>query len=325
MNLKQLTYFLKIVESRSMTRAAKILHIAQPALSQQVAQLEQEFGTRLLARSVHGVSPTDAGMLLYRHAKSIMRQVEVTETVLRQSASNPTGKVALALPSSTARLVAIPLLRETRVRYPGISLELMESPTADLAALVLQGRVDLAITIGNAPSKGLVASPILVEELYIITHPDAAFPENVLSVDELRALKFVLPGAPNTIRSTIERVFDEADASLDVIAELSATSLLVAATLNGLGATVLPWSAVHDEAARKQIRLSRLNAPTLNRQLSLCHAEFLTLSPACELIAALLLEQMHELVASGDWHGAQWTGGDSGKLLGVGDEADAAR
>jgi LysR family nitrogen assimilation transcriptional regulator len=324
MNLKQLTYFLKIVESRSMTRAANILHIAQPALSQQVAQLEQEFGTRLLSRSVHGVSPTDTGMLLYRHAKSIMRQVEVTETVLRQSASNPTGKVALALPSSTARLVAIPLLRETRARYPGISLELMESPTADLAELVLHGRVDLAITIGNTPSKGLVALPMLVEELYIITHPDAAFPENVLSVDDLRPLKFVLPGPPNTIRSTIERVFAEADASLEVIAELSATSLLVAATLNGLGATVLPWSAVHDEAARKEIRLSGLKSPKINRQLSLCHAEFLALSPACELIAALLFEQMHALVASGVWRGAQWIGAERVDAQRSGEEADAA-
>jgi len=239
--------------------------------------------------------------------KGILRQVEATQTVLRQSAANPTGKVALALPSSTARLIAIPLLRETLARYPGISLELIEAPTADLPALVIQGRVDLAVTIGNG-TKGLVARPFLREELYIATHPDIALPEVDLSIADIRELKFVLPGLPNTIRSTAERLFSEFDAQLIVVAELSATSLQVASVIHGLAASILPWSAVHDEAAHGQIRLSRLKDSAMDRQLSLCTAEFLPLSPIGELVADLLLSQIFTLVTSNRWQGAQWLG-----------------
>ncbi|MBT0717231.1 LysR family transcriptional regulator [Rosenbergiella epipactidis] len=76
MNLRRLKYFVKIVDTGSLTRASEVLHIAQPALSQQLATLEGEFNQQLLIRTKRGVIPTDAGQVLYHHAKSILKQYE---------------------------------------------------------------------------------------------------------------------------------------------------------------------------------------------------------------------------------------------------------
>ncbi|ACT06371.1 HTH-type transcriptional regulator CatM [Dickeya dianthicola] len=76
MNLRRLKYFVKIVDIGSLTQAAEMLHIAQPALSQQVATLESEMEKQLLVRSRRGVTPTEAGKILYSHAQTILNQCE---------------------------------------------------------------------------------------------------------------------------------------------------------------------------------------------------------------------------------------------------------
>jgi len=76
MNFRRLKYFVKIVDIGSLTQAAEVLHIAQPALSQQVATLEGELNQQLLIRTKRGVTPTGAGKILYTHARAILRQCE---------------------------------------------------------------------------------------------------------------------------------------------------------------------------------------------------------------------------------------------------------
>ena len=83
MNLRRLKYFVKIVDIGSLTQASEILHIAQPALSQQLATLEGEFQQQLLVRTKRGVTPTEAGKVLYRHAQIILRQFEQARSDVR--------------------------------------------------------------------------------------------------------------------------------------------------------------------------------------------------------------------------------------------------
>jgi LysR family nitrogen assimilation transcriptional regulator len=86
MNLRRLKYFVKIVDIGSLTQAAEVLHIAQPALSQQVATLEGEMDQQLLIRTKRGVTPTEAGKILYTHARTILRQCEQAQLAVITSA-----------------------------------------------------------------------------------------------------------------------------------------------------------------------------------------------------------------------------------------------
>ena len=98
MELRQLKYFVRIVEVGSLSRASQSLHVVQPALSQQISRLEDELGVKLLARSVRGVTPTEIGSAVYRHAQLILKQVDATRLIAQQADSGPAGPVAIGLP-----------------------------------------------------------------------------------------------------------------------------------------------------------------------------------------------------------------------------------
>ena len=85
MNFRRLKYFVKIVDIGSLTQAAEVLHIAQPALSQQVATLEGELDQQLLIRTKRGVTPTEAGKILYAHARTILRQCEQAQLAVHNA------------------------------------------------------------------------------------------------------------------------------------------------------------------------------------------------------------------------------------------------
>lgn len=97
MNLRRLKYFVKIVDIGSLTQAAEVLHIAQPALSQQVATLEGEMDQQLLIRTKRGVTPTEAGKILYTHARTILRQCEQAQLAVHNVGQTLSGNVSIGL------------------------------------------------------------------------------------------------------------------------------------------------------------------------------------------------------------------------------------
>ena len=134
MELRQLRYFVAIVDHGSLSRAALVLHVAQPALTQQLRQLEEELGVQLLHRSAQGVLSTDAGKVFYEHAQAILKQVADAQAAVVQSAERPSGSVTLGLPHSISGALALPLLTAIRQRYPEITLQLTEEITGTASA-----------------------------------------------------------------------------------------------------------------------------------------------------------------------------------------------
>src|SRR6478735_4612962 len=102
MNLKRLQYFVKIVDIGNLTQAADVLHVAQPALSQQLATLESEVRQQLLVRTTRGVTPTEAGKILYRHAQLILRQCDQAQIDMEAAGGGLSGAVSVGLAPGTA-------------------------------------------------------------------------------------------------------------------------------------------------------------------------------------------------------------------------------
>jgi LysR family transcriptional regulator, nitrogen assimilation regulatory protein len=92
----------KIVDAGSFSRAASVVHVAQPALSQQIAELEERLGVMLLQRSARGVRPTAAGEILYKEASAILHQLDQLPSAIRPSSGEPEGTVSLGFVSSLA-------------------------------------------------------------------------------------------------------------------------------------------------------------------------------------------------------------------------------
>lgn len=305
MDLRQLRYFVKVVECANITRASEALHIAQPAISQQMRNLEQDMGMQLLERGAQGVVPTAAGQTLYRHAVDLLRQADATHELLRQDAAYPQGKVSVGMPSSTARMLAMPLARTIRSRYPGIKLELIDAPSADLGGLITAGRVALAVVVDGVPTRGVVSRRLFTETLYLVAWPEFELPHASVSLASLATMPLVLPCAPNTIRSRVEAAMQEAGLPFAVEFEANSTDLLFSAVLARLGVTLLPWAAAHVELAQQTLKLARVDHRLFNRELSLCWPDTAVHSNAVQKVKATILELFEGFEQQQGWAAAQ--------------------
>lgn len=146
MNLRRLKYFVKSIEIGSLTQAAEVLFVAQPALSQQLSVLENELKQTLLIRNKRGVQPTEAGKVLYRKAQLILHLCEQAHDEVQTAGQNLSGSVSIGLAQcSMAEHLAIPLLKAVREAYPDISLNLNQNSGVRQSELVMNGNLDLAL------------------------------------------------------------------------------------------------------------------------------------------------------------------------------------
>lgn len=302
MDLKQLKYFARIVELESMTAAAQSLYVAQPSLSQHVANLESELGVKLLHRGAHGARPTPAGELLYQYAKTILRQVDEAAVAVKQQSRDPAGHVTLGLPTSTSRMVAVDLLRELTNRHKQISLEIVEGSSADLAELVSRQKLDLTVAIDAQESARFDIHPLLTEELLVVGKAGAlsAGTGTPLSLEQVCALPLVLPSFPNSVRVRMERASTERGLRYRVIAETSAASVMAGVARDGLAWTILPWSALsHEDHAALQCL--EIEGRPLTRSLSVCVSKAAGTNSACVAVRDLLAELIRQKVSARAW------------------------
>jgi LysR family transcriptional regulator, nitrogen assimilation regulatory protein len=298
LNLRRLKYFVKIVDIGSLTQAADVLHIAQPALSQQLATLEGEFRQQLLVRTKRGVTPTEAGMVLYRHAQIILRQFDQAQSDVKHSGQTLTGQVSVGLaPGTAASALSLPLLKAVRARHPGVLLYLNENFGTTLSELIMNGRMDMAVLYGNKPVHGLSFMPLLKEELFLVSPVDMALPDHQIALAQLQDVELLLPRPYNVMRKLVDEAFMGIHRVPNVVAEIESATTLVAAIANGLGATILPGSAARVVGAACNARLSRIIDPVIEAPLSLCLSDHLPMSEPAVAVKEILMELVGDLAA----------------------------
>ena len=315
MELRQLRYFVRSVELGSLSRAAADLFIAQPALSQQVAGLEAELNVRLLSRSVRGVTATDAGQVLYRHAQSVLRLIDRLKTDVASASSEPSGRVSIGMPTSVANVLATPLITAAQMRFPGIRLQIVEGLSGHLRDLVVNGRVEMSVlfdankaTIAGTPTQkqasNLHVKPLLVEELFFLSAGKKRFGAPI-SLQKASTHRFVLPASANATRQIVDHAFAAAGLPLDVIAELDSLPTIKSVVASGLAAAILSASALSGATHHDGVTAHRLSGVKLDRSVSLCTYDIVALSAAASCIAQLVAEVSESLVREKVWIGAE--------------------
>jgi len=288
MNFTRLRYFAKIVDVGSMTQAADLLNIAQPALSQQIATLEAEVRQQLLVRTKRGVSPTVAGKTLYRHAQLILRQCEQARMDMAAEGGGLSGPVSVGLaPGTAAAALGLPLIRTVRTRHPGIVLYLNENYGTALSELIMSGRMDLAVLYGIRSVHGLTFLPLLEEELFLVGPSASVEP---IAVADMEGAELFLPRPYNVVRKLVDETFARAGIGLHVVAEVESAITLKAVVEDGLGMTILPASMAREIAAGRPTWCRRIVRPSMTAQLTLCQSDHLPLSEPAEAVKAILLE-----------------------------------
>jgi LysR family transcriptional regulator, nitrogen assimilation regulatory protein len=307
MELRQLRYFVAIVDHGSLSRAALVLHVAQPALTQQLRQLEDELEAQLLHRTAQGVLSTDAGKVFYQHAQAILKQVADAKSAVTQSATRPSGSVTLGLPHSISGALALPLLMAARKHYPEITLQLTEELTGNLSEQLKAGRVNLAVLFDDGQLSPFACTPLAEEELRFICRADAAYAPDGSAVTLAQALAapLILPGLQHGVRPRIESVARTAGLAIGNVIEINSIAILKSAILADMGATILPVAPVLDELERGAMRSYHIHSPAISRTVVLCASKNIPLTNAAAAVSRLTLQVAAELCAGGTWLGAR--------------------
>lgn len=306
-DLRQLRYFVAIVDHGSLSAAARALHVAQPALSHHLKHLEAMFGHRLLRREARGVQPTREGELLFRHAVGVLRQVDGLRAALARGPAELAGAVSIGLPKTVARLLALPLFDAVRARHPHITLEIIDGHSHQLGRAVVEGRMDAALIMPPGPLQGSVDVPVLTEELVVVAPPRADWlpAARTLSTADLSRLPLLVSHRRERLHALLATLTAESGLALDVRGHIDELGSLLGAVKAGHGATVLPWCAVGPEVARGELVARRIRGQRLNRQLLLSRSRSLPMSEAAAATCALLIASCRRLIDDGHWRGAR--------------------
>lgn len=300
MDLRQLRYFVGIVQAGSLSRAAEQLHVAQSALSHHLASLESELKRQLVTRGRKGVQITEAGSVLYRHAESILRHFEFAKQDAIRAPNIPSGRVTIGIPGVLAPLFSYELFVRVRTDYPQILLHVSDANSWLLRERLVNGRLDMAVLYADRSVRGLAIEPLALEQLFYITADPDTSP---ICIADAAQRPLLLPGPGSVCRHVAEEAFKRHGLTVTSIGEINTISTLRRAIRSGVGNAILSWAALYDDEGKIALNCRRFADAKLVRPVALCFAEAGQRSPAIEAVALTLKSLVHELIESGTWQG----------------------
>lgn len=166
--LSAMEAFVRVMETGSFSGAARQLHVGQPAISKSIAQLEERLGVRLLLRSTHGLSPTEAGQNFYEHAKRSIEEADEADIAARGAGATLTGRLRICAAVTFARLHIVPHLGQFLAEHPLLDVEVvLDDRNVDL----IEANIDVALRMGDLTDSGLTARKISQSRRLVLGTP----------------------------------------------------------------------------------------------------------------------------------------------------------
>lgn len=282
MNLKQLEYFIVVAEEQQITAAAKRLHIAQPPLSYQLKQLENDLGVQLIKRTAHGIRLTLAGNTLFEYAKQIIDLTKITEYQVQNIDHGYLGTLRIGATSTSGGVLPNQRLFQLMKEYPGIKFEISEGNTYQLLDLLNKNLIDVAV----------VRTPFNKAELQVRQFPAepmmAIIPERFLtkqlensqsiSIERLSVLPLVVY---RRFKIIIKDSFEHRGLQPTFVLECDDARTGIRWAEKGIGVALVPKTcAIH--YATSQVKLIPVRHEAWQTNLSLVYRTDRNLSPMIE-------------------------------------------
>lgn len=292
-NLKHLQSFVRVAELGSFSKAARVLDIAQPALSRQVRQLETDLRETLLLRNGRGVSLTDAGRRLFDHGVQILQQVAQAREDLGAERGAAVGHVTIGLPPSIGRRLTLPLIEGFREQLPRARLTIVEGLSANIAEWITSGRADLGLLYNPDAQPELELTPLLRERLCLVV-PAAARAKRAtpkaLPLRELGSYPLILPERHQSIRRLLQTQATAAGVKLDIAWEVSSVPAIIDLVCARVGHAVLTASAVDASGRGAELAVRPIVEPELISVLFLAQSATKPVTPLTRRVGRLLTE-----------------------------------
>ncbi|WP_010089422.1 transcriptional regulator CynR [Burkholderia ubonensis] len=241
MLVRHIRYFLAVAEHHSFTRAAAALHVSQPALSQQIKQLEESLGAQLFDRTGRTTRLTDAGEVYFRYARRALQGLEEGKRAIHDVGDLSRGSLRIAVtPTFTSYLVG-PLVESFHGRYPGVTLTVREMSQERMEELLVDDELDAGIAFEEVRSQDIDAQRLLVETLALVVgrhHPLAK--RRSVRVDALNDESLILLSAEFATREHIDRYCRQNDLRPQVLMEVNSISAVIEVIQRTRLSTLLP-------------------------------------------------------------------------------------
>jgi DNA-binding transcriptional LysR family regulator len=268
-DLKQMQYFLCLAQEGNVTRAARQLNIVQPALSMQIAKLENSLGKRLFYRASRGMALTPAGEALAQRIAPIMTDIDRVRDEIAQLDGKVSGRVSIGMITSAAQSTLSASSAAIAAKYPDIHLLVCEGYSQTMLEWLTAGQLDIAIVNAPAPRHVAAARHILDEEMLLAHAGDNAqrLPK-VVAFDRLVSLDIVIPSRRHGLRRVLDDAAAEAGFTLKPRIEIDTLAAICEVVATTGLMTVLPGIALHAMLATGRIRARRLRNPSIVRSVA---------------------------------------------------------
>jgi LysR family transcriptional regulator, nitrogen assimilation regulatory protein len=272
MENRRLSYFVRIAEDGSLTKAAGVLRIAQPALSRQIRLLEEELGVALFNRTARGMQLTEEGEYLRASVAGPLRAMELALQNVRSFSSRIEGNFTIGMPPSISEILARPLVLRMNSEFPNIKLRMVEGLTASLADWLGRGILDFALLEEASRDDRLTDRELFSQPLMLVGGPDSGLaPDQIMAFEKAVRLPLILP----THHLGIRGVFTDAVAKLrtaaDIRFEADSCRLMKELAESGIGYAILPFAYFRHEYAAGRLRYCPIVKPKLLLPTVLSH------------------------------------------------------
>lgn len=294
MDLRELGFYVRVVECGSLSSASRMLGVAQPSLSARIRGLENALGVALLHRSVTGVRPTSAGETLYQRALNLLKQADLLQSEIR--AGNTDVVVSVGLPTTVSLHLTVPLVRAVTARFPEVKLRIIESMSGYLSEWLEQGRLDLAVLYNVRSSTSFLCDELLQEDLYLISEHGLEKAAAEIPLDAISGAPLVLPSASHGLRKTIDDFFAKQGLIANVTVEVDSLVHLKALAIAGTHSTILPHAAAREEIEKGLLVAQRIVSPRLSRRVVIASARERRLIGVTEQVYGITKELIRNLL-----------------------------
>jgi LysR family nitrogen assimilation transcriptional regulator len=300
MNLRQLESFVRVAELGSFSKAARVVGIAQPALSRQVRLLETDLRETLLLRNGRGVSLTPAGRRLFEHGVQILQQVAQARVDLGAQRDAPVGQVTIGLPPSIGRRLTLPLIEAFRKQLPRARVTVVEGLSAHIAEWIASGRADLGLLYNPEPTTALEIAPLLREPLCLVQPAQRGRKalSSTVALRELGDYPLIVPERHQSLRRLLESQATLAGVPLDIACEVSSIPAIIDLVCARMGNAVLHASAVAASGRAAELVVRRIVRPELPSVLCLAQSATKPPTPLTRKARQLLADLVAALPAS---------------------------
>ncbi|MGE8617183.1 MAG: LysR family transcriptional regulator [Achromobacter spanius] len=306
MELRQLRTVLAIAETGSLTKAAELLHVVQPALSRQLKQLEDELGIPLFERNRLGMVLTVPGRRFVDQVRVSLKGLNEARADIGAAKSDLLGTVSIGMLPSLATALAGPLVVALQQQYPNLRVRIATGFSDFLQEGLEAGKLDICLMGDYLQSELLQTSPVYSEPIYVFGMPGSGLSQDTpMTLEAVSRMPMVVPEA-RSLRNVIDRACTILGVNLNLVAESDSTAVILDLVLRGVGYTILPAIPIMTMLAEKRIEGAPIISPTLQRTVIIGTAVLNRNPRLVNTLHVELIRLLEPYIKQFDHVGARW-------------------